>query len=203
MYLGEMGGDVAAQIINTDTEDACKAAGGVVIGFVRQGTAAHDQYGRLLPGNVRCSIPVRQAAPPPSAPITVTVSPAIQTQVSPQISPAFQQQYQPTGSPMTAGTSQATAPGPIGVTSPAPAPAPAYIPPAPAYAPAQLPPAPAPIPAQSYSVTPSGMAPDQLPAAVAPTVPAPQPMTAGFDWKIAAILGLSVFGAVALVGKRK
>jgi hypothetical protein len=36
----------------------------------------------------------------------IQVSPAIQTQVSPQISPVFQQQFQPSNSGMTAGTSQ-------------------------------------------------------------------------------------------------
>lgn len=39
----------------------------------------------------------------------ITVSPAIQTTVSPQISPVFQQSYMPSGSPMSAGTTQ-TAP---------------------------------------------------------------------------------------------
>jgi hypothetical protein len=39
----------------------------------------------------------------------ITVSPAIQTTISPQISPIFQQSYMPSGSPMTAGTTQ-TAP---------------------------------------------------------------------------------------------
>lgn len=42
----------------------------------------------------------------PSASGGVTVSPAIQTQVSPQISPVFIQQDQPQGSSITAGTSQ-------------------------------------------------------------------------------------------------
>lgn len=37
---------------------------------------------------------------------TTTVSPTIQTAISPQISPVFQQAFQPSGSPMTAGTTQ-------------------------------------------------------------------------------------------------
>ena len=36
----------------------------------------------------------------------ITVSPTIQTAISPQISPVFQQAFQPSGSPMTAGTTQ-------------------------------------------------------------------------------------------------
>jgi hypothetical protein len=46
------------------------------------------------------------APAPASAP--VTVSPVIQTSISPQISPIFQQSYMPSGSPMTAGTAQVT-----------------------------------------------------------------------------------------------
>lgn len=44
------------------------------------------------------------AAPSGAGPITV--SPTIQTAISPQISPVFQQAFQPSGSPMTAGTTQ-------------------------------------------------------------------------------------------------
>lgn len=47
----------------------------------------------------------------------ITVSPAIQTQISPQISPVFQQAFQPSGSPMTAGTTQ-TAPSTQSATQP-------------------------------------------------------------------------------------
>lgn len=48
---------------------------------------------------------MKQAPKPASGP-RITVSPVIQTQVSPQISPVFQQAFQPTGSPMSAGTAQ-------------------------------------------------------------------------------------------------
>lgn len=202
MYLGEMGD---AQIINVDTEDQCKNAGGVVIGFLRQGSAAHDQYGRLLPGNVRCALPQSSAAPAAPANVTVTVSPQIQTQVSPQISPVFQQQFQPSNSPATAGTTQMTAPpapptGPIGVNSTSMQPT----------SPAQLPPAPAPTyapPPVSYaSAQPEQLPPSPLPSSAAP-VAAPQvsPATAtpAFDWKIVAIIGAGLFGAMAFSSKRK
>lgn len=101
-------------LIFTDTEDQCRNAGGAVIGFVRQGAAARDAFGRQLPGNIRCSLPDPKPVAP-SPPVNVTVSPNIQTQVSPQVSPVFQQQFQPDNSPMTGGTQQTgasqTAPG--------------------------------------------------------------------------------------------
>jgi hypothetical protein len=196
MYLGETG----TQIITVDTEDQCKAAGGTVVGFIRQGSAAHDRTGRLIPGNVRCAIPPAQTKPAsPSAPITVTVSPQIQAQVSPQISPVLQQQFQPSGSPAVAATTQA--PAPSGITSqsqqlpPAPAPvpqaAPSYTPaPAPIYAPLpeqQLPPMPAPVPEPAST---------QISIEPIPSTPVP------FDWKIPAIIGAGLIGILAL-SKRK
>ena len=86
-----------------------------------------------------CQFPDVAPAAPAAAPVSivtqappVTVSPVIQTQISPQISPAFQQQYQPTGSPMTAGTTQTAPtsqqaapyvpPAPVTIAAPAPAP---------------------------------------------------------------------------------
>lgn len=50
--------------------------------------------------------PITGASMPNSAAGPITVSPAIQTQVSPQISPVFQQQFQPSNSAATAGTTQ-------------------------------------------------------------------------------------------------
>src|SRR5574340_1269331 len=153
-------------------------------------------------------VPIPRAIPSPSpANVTVTVSPQIQTEVSPQISPVFQQQYQPTNSPATAGTSQTSAPpaGPIGVNSTSMQP----------IAPAQLPQAPAPsYTAPSYAAAPVSYTPpaqaDQLPPSPLPTATpppaAPQVSTATaapvFDWKIAAIIGAGLFGAMAF-SKRK
>lgn len=54
---------------------------------------------------------------PAAATPNITVSPAIQTTISPQISPVFQQAFQPSGSPMTAGTTQ-TAPSTQTATQP-------------------------------------------------------------------------------------
>ena len=50
--------------------------------------------------NVVCTIPAKVAAAPAPAPAVITVSPVIQSQVSPQVSPSFVQQQQPTNSPV-------------------------------------------------------------------------------------------------------
>lgn len=107
MYLGELNGPwgmapgATSGIIGAD-ESSCRAAGGV---FVDADTA-NRMYGSY---GARCFIP-GQSSQAPAQPVsvspTINVSPAIQTQVSPQVSPVFVQQDQPTGSPVTAGTSQ-------------------------------------------------------------------------------------------------
>jgi hypothetical protein len=64
----------------------------------------------LLPGSgaiVPALMPDGGGASAPGGMLpNVTVSPAIQTQVSPQISPSFVQQQQPTGSPVSTGATQ-------------------------------------------------------------------------------------------------
>ena len=123
------------------------------------------------------------------APANITVSPVIQTQISPQISPAFQQQFQPTDSPMAAGTAQT---GITGGSQLAPAPAPSS---APQYA--------APIPAPQYA-PPAAMpisGPDMAPVSAPVETVAPivsQAVAPSFDWKIGAIIGLGVFGFMAM-----
>lgn len=210
MYMAGLGD---SQIINVDTEDQCKNAGGVIVGFVRSGSAAHDKYGRFLPGNVRCALPQSQAVQSqPSGPVNVTVSPQINTQVSPQISPVFQQQFQPSNSPATAGATQLSAPpappaGPVGVNSGSMQPG----------APTQLPAAPAPsYPAPSYPTysapppaatampeqLPPSPLPSQTPPISAPVVSTAAPVQAGFDWKIGAVLAAGLFGVMALSGKK-
>lgn len=94
----------------------------------------------------------QQAAP---APVYVTVSPQIQSQISPTISPVFQQQFQPSNSPQSASTQAAPVMAPS-------APAPAYVPPAPT--------APAPV----YS-GPIGPQPVQNLAPAVPEYVPPQP----------------------------
>ncbi len=214
MYLGQMGAAGDTQIIETASEDACRAAGGVPIGA---GSVAPSRSGGITSGEalaygiipakrlIRCAIVSAPSAPSAPANISVTVSPQIQTQVSPQISPVFQQQFQPSNSPATAGTTQTTAPpappvGPIGVNSTSmqptapvqlpPAPAPTYAPPPVSYAPAQ----------------PEQLPPSPLPSSAAP-IAAPQvspaTVTPAFDWKIAAIISAGLFGAMALSSKGK
>ena len=192
----QQGSRNAGRMTNTE----CMAAGGVPVNCVSPSPGSPGF------GNKYCdcliAAPTATRPAPAPAPANITVSPVITSTVSPQISPVFQQQYQPQNSPATAGTSQTTsAPtvpaGPIGVntTSMAPSPAPA---------PYLLPSAPAPVPAQSYSI-PESPAQDQFPAqTTTPTLnlPQTQPQT-GFDWKMAAIIGASIFGAIALTGKRK
>ena len=147
--------------------------------------------------------------PQQQSPAAITVSPTIQTQVSPQVSPVFQQQFQPTNSPATAGTTQTSAP-------PVTAPPQAAVPVAPAYTPPQTVPqysAPAiteapqaAIPAGAASI-PVQMPVDTgaaLPAQTAAPAPAPQPVQgSGFDWKILAIMGATLVGALALTSNRK
>lgn len=163
-------------------------------------------------------LPQAQSAPTYKPPdVTVTVAPQIQTQVSPQVSPVFQQQFQPSNSPATAGTTQMTAPP----AQPAPV---SYAPPAPPAgpigvnsssmqpsAPAQLPPAPAPsyaaqpAPVSYAPAQPEQLPPSPLPASTpAPAAPQVTMATAApaFDWKIAAIIGAGLFGALAF-SKRK
>lgn len=130
---------------------ACRAMGGT---FQQYSTnpeidPAGDCYIQLAPP---APPPPPAPAPlPPPAPI-ITVSPNIQTSVSPQISPVFQQAFQPTNSPMTAGTTQ-TSPTAQSATTPTPQPAPSYAP------------QPVPQPAPSYTPPPAFYAP---PAQVAP-----------------------------------
>lgn len=139
-----------AQRISTRAS-ACRAMGGT---FQQYSTnpeidPAGDCYIQLAPP---APPPPPAPAPlPPPAPI-ITVSPNIQTSVSPQISPVFQQAFQPTNSPMTAGTTQ-TSPTAQTATTPTPQPAPSYAP------------QPIPQPAPSYTPPPAFYAP---PAQVAP-----------------------------------
>lgn len=186
----------------------CMAAGGVPVNCSRP-SPGMPGFGKQY---CDCLIAAPTSGQSQAAPanVTVTVSPQIQTEVSPQISPVFQQQYQPTNSPATAGTAQTSAPpappaGPIGVNSTSMQP----------IAPAQLPQAPAPsYTAPSYAAAPVSYTPpaqaDQLPPSPLPTATpppaAPQVSTAtaapAFDWKIAAIIGAGLFGAMAF-SKRK
>lgn len=203
MHLGGLG-----EIIQVDEEYQCKAAGGTVVGFVRVGTKAYDQYGRKYPGNVRCAMP--QPVAPAAASAQITVSPTISTQVSPQVSPVLQQQFQPTGSPATAGTTQVSAPPitPSGVTSqsqlpPAPIPvaaqAPTYTAPAPMYAPPSIEQL-APAPVQYPTGGGGGTYYEPAQTNIEPTQPQEKPL---FDWKIAAIIGLGLFGVMAISDRRK
>lgn len=181
--------------VTTDSPAACAALGGVVV---------NQFYGMdQIPGtNVSvmsrtkilyvCAIPDKSASAP-TANITV----------SPQISPVFQQQYQPQNSPATAGTTQTQAPittvsaPQVATDQLPPAPAPTYAPaPAPTYAPSPVSYAPA---------QPEQLPPSPLPAST-PAPAAPQVTTAtaapAFDWKIAAIIGAGLVGAMAF-SKRK
>jgi hypothetical protein len=200
MYMGGLG-----EIIPNMNADECRRAGG-------SPTNCRTETAQFTPGMTSsgagrsvfkcdCFITARGPAPsaPPQQPAQITVSPVIQTQVSPQISPVFQQQFQPTGSPATAGTTQiAPATGITGQSQlpPAPAPAPQAAPsytsavPAPVYAPPQeqqLPPMPAPVPEPAST---------QISIEPTPYTPAP------FDWKIPAIIGAGLIGILAL-SKRK
>lgn len=235
MYMGGLG----ATIQRIDA-DECRAAGGIPSNCARvYRTGPGGWYSTLCD----CFMPEKTIpAPVPAAPAQITVSPTIQTQVSPQISPVFQQQFQPTNSPATAGTSQVTPVGmapvssgitreqldaalarqkeeflaaqkPIGITAqsqlpPAPAPvpaqAPAYTAPsAPTYAPPeQLPPAPVQYRA-APDLGPAGGGSAYYEAAQTSVEPTQSQGKPPFDWKIAAIIGLGLFGVVAMSDKRK
>jgi len=155
--------------------------------------------------------------PQQQAPAAVTVSPTIQTQVSPQVSPVFQQQFQPTNSPATAGTAQTSAP-PVSAPPQAAVSAPpqAAVPVAPVYtAPQTVPQYSAPaITEAPQAAIPGGGASipvqmpvdtgDALPVQTSVSAPAPQPaQDSGFDWKIVAIMGATLVGALALTSNRK
>lgn len=183
------------------------APDGAFVATTRTSCPTGYVYSEISTGGSRfigvCIPKPQQAAQQSTGPVTITVSPTIQTQVSPQVSPVFQQQFQPSGSPMSAGTAQTSAAppsGPIGVNSTSMQPS----------APAQLPPAPAPsyaAPAPSYAPPPQT---EQLPLSPlpssTPTVPAPQvsPVTRApaFDWKILAIISAGLVGVMAF-SKRK
>lgn len=198
----------AAALAQGEQYNSCLAAGGFY-----DTTLYYDKVnGGYHRG--RCIMLQRSAPQPQSAPVTVTVSPAIQTTVSPQISPAFQQAFQPSNSPMSAATRQtapvsnqaSTPPPPVPVVSagaypvtpmsPVPS-APAYYPPPPSYSPAQY------VPAPSYSSAP-------LPAVSPVSAPASLPLAAPVStvatlaksplvWVAIVILG----GGVLLLANRK
>jgi len=76
----------------------------------------YDEFGGQM-GWV-CCVPRKEQVR--QAPAHITVSPVIQTQVSPQISPVFQQSYMPKDSPMSAGTTQQTSAPQSAKTAPEP-----------------------------------------------------------------------------------
>lgn len=187
IWGGPKPGSGGYQIIEMNSRaDECQQAGGVILGVFQ------DFYG---PGTrkVQCGIPIQNNSAPPAPPV-ITVSPQIQTQVSPQVSPVLQQQFQPQNSPATAATTQTSAPSAppvLGVTS------------------ASAPPAPTPSAAPYVAPTPAPYypAPTSAPIATVPTVepesvPAQiQPATPGFDWKIPAILAAGIIGGFLLTRK--
>ena len=104
--------------------DDCRARGGIP--NYTDSTRTNPTASELIPYAQRqqkvrtwtCQVPV--SAPPPSAPITISVPTSVQTAVSPQVSPVFVQQDEPQNSPVSAGTVQAS-PSPMS-TSQSPVP---------------------------------------------------------------------------------
>lgn len=232
MYLGALGANAGRMYF----ED-CKKAGGTPTNCRKENYLVRYVGGvpvySVNPVDMcDCWMPEPQAATAPAPapqPVNVTVSPTIQTNVSPQISPVFQQQFQPQNSPATAGTVQTgasqTAPG--GVTPVGMQPTQSGItqqqldealarqraeilaqrPPEGVTGQSQLPPAPAPA-APPPQAAPSYSAPPPMPEQLAPVAPAPTPQVSApvqpvFDWKIAAIIGAGLFGVMALSDNRK
>ncbi len=214
------------QIIETQTREQCQQAGGVVVGettgYSRAGERNYAALGvgrSLVVTGYKCALP-EPVAPAPT-PAQITVSPNIQTQVSPQISPVFQQQFQPQNSPATAGTvqsggSQTTAPPP---PPPPPATVPTYTPgpgavtggsdvpgPSPLPPPGPVYTAPPPVMPVSYPTGGGGgggsyFEPEPAPAPAAQQTPA-QPAL-GFDWKMLALVAAGGAGAMILTNKPK
>lgn len=110
--LSGLGDTATTQVLTGVLQSACRAMNGTFSPDTSSGPVTSvDPIGT-------CYIYHAPVVAPPPAPAQVTVSPTIQTQVSPQVSPVFQQSYMPSGSPMTAGTTQTAPTSQAGTVTP-------------------------------------------------------------------------------------
>ena len=99
IIMGTVGANLNRENEAANMRRSCDAQGGIISFEPANYSPGMPQVQGMV-DNVVCTIPAKVAAAPAPAPAVITVSPVIQSQVSPQVSPSFVQQQQPTNSPV-------------------------------------------------------------------------------------------------------